>query len=60
MAFKVGAIVAKLELDKKNWENSIKSVKKDQESLKGFVLRNEQQIKKMGKAMTIAGAAILG
>jgi len=59
MAFDAGAIVSRLELNKKNWDASIKSVKGDQKSLAGFALRNEQQFKKMGKSMTIAGGAIL-
>lgn len=58
--FKVGSIVAKLELDKKNWEKSIKGVKGDTTSLNGFILRNSDSIKKMGRTMTIAGGAIVG
>ena len=60
MAFSVGSIIAKLELDKKNWENSIKAVKGDSTSLNGFILRNSDSIKKMGMAMTAAGGAIVG
>ena len=56
--FDAGAIVTRLELDKKKWEQSVAAVKKDQTSLQGFVLRNEQQIKKFGTALTVAGAAI--
>jgi TP901 family phage tail tape measure protein len=60
MAFDVGAVVAHLTLDKKQWEQSIAAVKGDQKSLTGFILNNEQQIKKFGKALTIVGAAITG
>ncbi len=60
MAFNVGSIVAKLELDKKDWEKSVKGVEKDSKSLNGFILRNDKAIKKIGKSMTIAGGVIVG
>ncbi len=60
MAFDVGAIVGRLELKKGQWDQSIKSVKADQKSLSGLVLRNSQQFKQMGRTMTIAGTAIVG
>ena len=60
MAFDAGAIVATLELRKDQWDKSVRKVKDDQKSLSGMVLRNSQQFKQMGRAMTIAGAAIVG
>lgn len=60
MAFDVGAIVGRLELQKDQWEQSIKKVKADQKSLSGLVMRNSAQFRKMGRTMTIAGTAIVG
>ena len=60
MAFDVGAIVGRLELNKDRWNKAIADVKADQKSLSGLVLRNSQQFKQMGRAMTVAGAAIIG
>jgi len=60
MAFEVGAIVGKLQLKKDQWDQSIRKVKDDQKSLSGLVVRNSQQFKQMGRAMTIAGGAIVG
>jgi len=58
--FKVGSIVADLELRKQKWDNSIRSIKADEDSLKGFAMRNSQAFTQMGMAMTLAGAAIVG
>lgn len=58
MAFKAGAIVTRLELEKAKWEQSIKAVKDDQRSLQGYIVRNSKEIKDLGRGMTIAGAAI--
>ncbi len=60
MAFDVGAIVGRLELQRDQWNQSIKQVKDDQKSLSGMVLRNSQQFKRMGRTMTIAGTAVVG
>lgn len=60
MAFDVGAVVGHLQLRKDQWNQAIKDVKADQKSLSGLVLRNSQQFKQMGRAMTIAGGAIIG
>jgi len=60
MGFDVGAIVAHLTLDKKQWEQAITAVKKDQTSLQGSVLNNEKEIKKLGTSLTVAGGAIMG
>ena len=60
MAFMVGSIISKLQLDKKSWDASIKSVKKGETALGGFAKRNSESFRKMGMAMTIAGGAITG
>jgi len=60
MAFKVGAIVSKLTLDKSGWTKSLKSVEKDQKSMQGMSDKTAGKFKKMGAAMTIAGGAIIG
>jgi len=58
MPFDAGAVVARLELNTKQWEQSIARVKVDQKSLSGYVLRNEQQIKSFGKSLSLAGGAV--
>lgn len=60
MAFGVGAIVSQLKLDKKGWDASVKSVKKDQKSMTAFAKKNGEAMKKMGRSMTIAGGLIVG
>ena len=60
MAFKVGAIVSQLKLDKSGWDSSVKSVKTDQDTLGNKIAANGPKFTAMGKAMTIAGAAIVG
>lgn len=57
--FDAGSIVARLELNAKQWEQSIDRIKGDQKKLSGYVLRNEQGFKNMGKAVAVAGAAIV-
>jgi len=59
MAFDVGAIVARLELNDKLWRQSIDRITKDN-SLSGYVLRNQAAIQSLGKSFTIAGAGIVG
>lgn len=58
--FDAGAIVSRLELEKGQWEKAIKEVKADSTSFQGAILRNDEQIKKMGKSLTITGVAITG
>lgn len=58
MSFDVGSIVAHLTLDQKQWQQAIATVKKDQESLAGYVLRNEQNFEKFGRRTSIVGAAV--
>lgn len=55
MSFNVGAIVSKLELNKKGWDASVKSVKTDQASMAQLASKHSKAIKKMGKSMLIAG-----
>jgi hypothetical protein len=59
MAFDVGAIVARLELNDKAWQQAISRVTKDK-SLSGYVLRNQSAIQSLGKSFTIAGGVIVG
>lgn len=58
--FSVGAIVSELRLDKKGWDASVKSVNKQQKTMTEFAKKHGAAMKKMGRSMTIAGAAILG
>lgn len=60
MSFNVGAIVSKLELNKKEWDASVKSVKTDQASMAQLASKHSKAIKKMGKSMLIAGGVIVG
>lgn len=59
MAFDVGAIVAHLTLDNKQWNTAVETVQKQQSDLTRSIKKNSAQIKKFGRAMTIAGAAIV-
>lgn len=59
-AWDVGAITAEMELDKKGWDESVKSVEQDQKTMKDLAEKQSEAMQKMGKAMTIAGAAIIG
>ena len=60
MAFDVGAVIGHLDLRKDQWNQSIAAAKGDMKSMRGLVMRNSAQIKQMGRAMTIAGGAIVG
>lgn len=60
MAFNVGAIVATMVLDKKKWQTAMRDVKQNQKTFAGIVEKNSERIKGMGRAFTIAGAAIVG
>lgn len=59
-AFMAGAIVSKLLMDKSGWDQSIRSVKKDEESLTGAAGRIGRGFQKTGAIMAVAGAAIAG
>jgi len=58
--FVAGSIIGKLLLDKTGWNQSIASVGKDQEKLGGMSAKISDGFKKTGKAMTMAGIAIVG
>ena len=58
--FMAGAIVGKMILDRTKWAASVKKVKKDEETLKGMSEKTAMRFQKMGRGMTIAGAAITG
>lgn len=58
MAFDVGAIVARLDLDITKWKQSIGTVTKDK-SLEGFILKHKDGIGTLGKSMTVAGGAVI-
>lgn len=60
MAFLAGAIKGILTLDRSGWNASVNAVKKDTQALGGFIERNSDKFKSMGKTMTVAGAAITG
>jgi len=59
MAFKVGAIVSKLTLDKSGWTQAVKSVEKDQERMQRMTDKTAAKFKKVGMVMTVAGGAIV-
>lgn len=60
MAFKVGAIVSKLTLDKSGWNTAVKDVGADQKKMQGMSDKTAAKFKKVGAAMTVAGGAIIG
>lgn len=57
--FMAGAIVSKMTMDTTKWNASIKGVKKDETGLKGMSGRLTPNFKKIGTAMTLAGAAVI-
>ncbi len=59
VGFMGGSIVSKMLLDTTKWSNSIRVVKGDQDTLKGKAAKNAEGFRKMGTAMTVAGAAIV-
>lgn len=58
MAFDLGAITAKLELDDSKFTVAVKTAEKEVQTFSGSILKNEKQIKDLGRTFTIAGAAI--
>lgn len=58
-AFVAGSIASKLTLDKTQWNSSVQSVGADQKKMQGMSAKTADGFKKAGKAMTIAGAAIV-
>jgi hypothetical protein len=59
MAFDVGAIVAHLTLDNTKWNAAVEQAKKQQSEFAKKIQDNSARIKSFGRAMTIAGAAIV-
>jgi len=59
MAFDGGAVIGRLEMNIAGWQKAVETVKKDQTSLSGLVLRHEQGIKNLGKAFTVAGGIMV-
>jgi hypothetical protein len=59
MAFDVGAIVAHLTLDNKQWNTAVERVQKQQSEFTKKIQANSAKIKSFGRAMTIAGVAIV-
>jgi hypothetical protein len=59
MAFDVGAIVAHLTLDNKQWNSAVERVQKQQSEFTKKIQANSARIKSFGRAMTIAGTAIV-
>jgi len=58
--FMAGSIVGKLLLDKSGWNASVKAVEKDKRALSGVARDVGMKMQNMGKAMSIAGLAIVG
>jgi len=58
--FSAGAIVGKLVLDKTKWTQSVTDVKKDTKAMKGMSDKMAGGFRAAGKAMTVAGGAIVG
>jgi len=58
--FMAGAIVGKLLLDKTGWNQSISAVDKDAAKLKDSAKQIGDQFQAAGKAMAIAGTAVVG
>lgn len=60
MPFQAGAIVSQLTLNRAKFSAAMKQVSGEVKGFGGLVKKNSAQIKKMGRTMTVAGAAILG
>ena len=58
-SFVAGSIIGKLLLDKTGWNQSVSSVAKDEKALGGMSDRMAKKFQNIGKAMTIAGGAIM-
>lgn len=59
MALDAGSVVAKLELNTKQWEQSVSRVNTDQEKLKKSAAQVGESFVASGKKMTLAGGAIV-
>ena len=58
--FSAGSIVGALVLDKTKWTQSVTDVKKDTKAMKGMSDKMAGGFRAAGKAMTVAGGAIVG
>jgi len=58
--FLAGAIVGRMVLDTSSWSASVTKVKADQKTIEGMSAKTAQGFQRMGRTMTIAGAALLG
>jgi len=58
--FLAGAIVGKMILDRTQWQQSVSKVKGDEKTLAGSAARMSSKFAGVGKAMTLAGGAIVG
>jgi len=58
--FDAGAIVGRMTLDLNSWSSAVEKVRNDTTSMQGWILRNQAQVTQLGRAFTIAGAAITG
>lgn len=58
MSFDAGAIIGRMTLDLNKWSDAVEKVRNDTTSMQGWILRNQAQVTQMGRAFTIAGAAI--
>ncbi|MHA1364372.1 MAG: phage tail tape measure protein, partial [Candidatus Freyarchaeota archaeon] len=58
--FLAGAIVGKMILDRTQWAQSVSKVKQDEKTLSGAASRMGSGFAKAGRAMTLAGGAIVG
>ncbi|MFA7177473.1 MAG: phage tail tape measure protein, partial [Smithellaceae bacterium] len=58
MALDAGAVVGRLEMALAGWKQSVETVKADQQSMARFAIRHSDEIKKLGKAFTIAGGVM--
>jgi len=60
LPFSAGAITSKLTLDRTSFSAAMKAVSGQVKGFGGLIKQNSAQIKKMGRQMTMAGAAIVG
>jgi TP901 family phage tail tape measure protein len=56
--FDAGSIVGRMTLDLNKWSRAVENVRKDTNSMKGWILRNQAQVTQMGRSFMIAGAAM--
>jgi hypothetical protein len=57
--FDAGAVIGRLEMNIAGWTKAVDTVKKDQASLSGLVMRHDASIKKLGQTFTVAGGIMV-